>query len=181
MMRYARINSLDVTNGEDVGDSVFVQGCSFHCPGCFNKEAWDFNGGKEWTDEVESKFIKLISRPYIKRLTILGGEPLAEQNLPLTHKLLQIATDIILTQKKQMKLWLYTGYTFEDIISYKSPNYSPTRAKAVILSDYIVDGKFEIDKQDLTYSVVKYAGSTNQRIIDVQKSIEEERTVLWEG
>ena len=180
-MRYARINSLDVTNGEDVGVSVFVQGCSFHCPGCFNKEAWDFNGGREWTDEVESKFIKLLSRPYIKRLTILGGEPLAEQNLPLIHRLLQIATDIILTQKKQMKLWLYTGYTFEDIISYKSPNYSPTRAKAVILSDYIVDGKFEIDKQDLTYSVVKYAGSTNQRIIDVQKSIEEERTVLWEG
>ncbi|MBQ2347124.1 MAG: anaerobic ribonucleoside-triphosphate reductase activating protein, partial [Clostridia bacterium] len=173
--------SLDVTNGEDVGVSVFVQGCSFHCPGCFNTEAWDFNGGKEWTEEVENKFIELLSRPYIKRFTILGGEPLAEQNLPLTHRLLQIATDIILTQKKQMKIWLYTGYTFEDITSYKSPNYSPTRAKAVILSDYIVDGRFEIDKQDLTYSVVKYAGSTNQRIIDVQKSIEEERTVLWEG
>ena len=181
MMRYARINSLDVTNGEDVGVSVFVQGCSFHCPGCFNKEAWDFNGGKEWTDEVESKFIKLLSRPYIKRLTILGGEPLAKQNLPLTHRLLQIATDIILTQKKQMKIWLYTGYTFEDIISCKSTNYSPSRSKAVILSDYIVDGRFEIDKQDLTYSVVKYAGSTNQRIIDVQESIVEERTVLWEG
>ena len=78
MMRYARINSLDVTNGEDVGVSVFVQGCSFHCPGCFNKEAWDFNGGKEWTEEVENKFIELLSRPYIKRLAILGGEPLAE-------------------------------------------------------------------------------------------------------
>lgn len=180
-MRYAGIDRCDICNGNDVGVSVYVQGCHFHCKGCFNKETWDFNGGREWTDEVESKFIKLISRPYIKRLTILGGEPLAEQNLPLTHKLLQIATDIILTQKKQMKLWLYTGYTFEDIISYKSPNYSPTRAKAVILSDYIVDGRFEIDKQDLTYSVVKYAGSTNQRIIDVQKSIEEERTVLWEG
>lgn len=160
---------------------MFVQGCSFHCPGCFNKEAWDFNGGKEWTGEVENKFIELLSRPFIKRLTILGGEPLAEQNLPLTHRLLQIATDIILTQKKQMKIWIYTGYTFEDIIYCKSTNYSPSRAKAVILSDYIVDGKFEIDKQDLTYSVVKYAGSTNQRIIDVQKSIVEERTVLWEG
>lgn len=180
-MRYAGIDRCDICNGNDVGVSVYVQGCHFHCKGCFNKETWDFNGGREWTDEVESKFIKLISRPYIKRLTILGGEPLAEQNLPLTHKLLQIATDIILTQKKQMKLWLYTGYTFEDIISYKSPNYSPTRAKAVILSDYIVDGRFEIDKQDLTYSVVKYAGSTNQRIIDVQKSIVEKRTVLWEG
>lgn len=180
-MRYARINSLDVTNGEDVGVSVFVQGCSFHCPGCFNTEAWDFNGGKEWTEEVENKFIELLSRPYIKRLTILGGEPLAEQNLPLTRRLLEIATDIILTQKKLMKIWLYTGYTFEDVVSYKSPDYSPERATAVILSDYVVDGKFEIDKQDLTYSVVKYAGSTNQRIIDVQKSIEEERTVLWEG
>lgn len=180
-MRYARINSLDVTNGEDVGVSVFVQGCSFHCPGCFNKEAWDFNGGKEWTEEVENKFIELLSRPYIKRLTILGGEPLEVQNLPLTHRLLRIATDIILTQGKQMKLWLYTGYKFENIICYKSPTYFPARAQAIMLCDYIVDGKFEIDKQDLTYSVVKYAGSTNQRIIDVQKSIVEERTVLWEG
>lgn len=180
-MRYAGIDRCDICNGNGVGVSVYVQGCSTHCEGCFNKKAWDFNGGFEWNSEVENEIIQLLSKPYTQRFSILGGEPLAEQNLPLTHKLLQIATDIILTQKKQMKLWLYTGYTFEDIISYKSPNYSPTRAKAVILSDYIVDGKFEIDKQDLTYSVVKYAGSTNQRIIDVQKSIEEERTVLWEG
>ena len=180
-MRYAGIDRCDICNGNDVGVSVYVQGCHFHCKGCFNKKTWDFNGGHEWNDKIENEIINLLSKPYTKRLSILGGEPLAEQNLPLTHKLLQIATDIILTQKKQMKIWLYTGYTFEDIISYKSPNYSPIRANAVILSDYVVDGKFEIDKQDLTYSIVKYAGSTNQRIIDVQKSIEEERTVSWEG
>ena len=106
---------------------------------------------------------------------------MAEQNLPLTLKLLQIATDICLTQNKSLKVWLYTGFTFEDIISFRSPFYLPNRSKAVILSDYLVDGKFEIDKQDLTYSKVKFAGSTNQRIIDIQKSIEAEHIVLWDG
>ena len=80
-MRYASIRELDISNGEGVGVALFVQGCNFHCYNCFNTETWDFNGGKEWTQEIEDKLIELASRPYIKRLSILGGEPLADENL----------------------------------------------------------------------------------------------------
>lgn len=80
-MRYAQIRSMDISNGEGVGVSLFVQGCDRHCFNCFNSETWDFNGGKEWTEETKNKFMELIDRPYIKRISILGGEPLAEQNL----------------------------------------------------------------------------------------------------
>ena len=80
-MRYASIRELDISNGEGVGVALFVQGCHFHCYNCFNSETWDFNGGKEWTPEVKEKFLELIDRPYIKRVSILGGEPLADENL----------------------------------------------------------------------------------------------------
>ena len=79
-MRYAKIREMDISNGEGIGVSLFVQGCHFHCKGCFNPETWDFNGGNEWTDEVENKFIELAGLPYIKRISILGGEPLANEN-----------------------------------------------------------------------------------------------------
>ena len=81
-MRYAQIRELDISNGEGIGVALFVQGCpSPHCKNCFNPETWDFNGGKEWTPEVKEKFLELIDRPYIKRVSILGGEPLADENL----------------------------------------------------------------------------------------------------
>ena len=80
-MRYASIRSMDISNGEGVGISLFVQGCHFHCKNCFNKDTWDFNGGKEWTQDTEDKLIELANKPYIKRLSILGGEPLADENL----------------------------------------------------------------------------------------------------
>ena len=79
-MRYAQIRNMDISNGENIGVSLFVQGCRFKCKNCFNKETWDFSGGKEWTKEIESKFFELIDRPYIKRISILGGEPLADEN-----------------------------------------------------------------------------------------------------
>lgn len=72
---------MDISNGENVGVALFVQGCHLHCFNCFNPETWDFNGGKEWTEEIKNKFLELIDRPYIKRISILGGEPLAEENL----------------------------------------------------------------------------------------------------
>ena len=80
-MRYAQIRNMDISNGEGIGVALFVQGCHFHCKDCFNQETWDFNGGKEWTNETEDEFVELIKRPYIKRVSILGGEPLADENL----------------------------------------------------------------------------------------------------
>ena len=80
-MRYASIRELDISNGEGVGVALFVQGCRFTCKNCFNPNTWDFNGGKEWTNEVEKKFFELANRPYIKRISLLGGECLAEENV----------------------------------------------------------------------------------------------------
>ena len=80
-MRYASIREMDISNGQGLGVSLFVQGCYFHCKNCFNSETWDFNDGKEWTNEIKEKFLKLINRDYIERVTILGGEPLVDQNV----------------------------------------------------------------------------------------------------
>ena len=90
-MRYASIREMDISNGEGVGVALFVQGCHFHCHNCFNTETWDFNGGKEWTPDVKEKFLELIDRPYIKRVSILGGEPLADENL---DDVLDLVTEI---------------------------------------------------------------------------------------
>lgn len=207
-MRYAGIDKCDICNGNDVGVSIFVQGCHFHCKGCFNKETWDFNGGKEWNDVIEKQFIELISKPYIKRVSILGGEPLADENLELTFNIVALIYGVCEQYNREIMVWIYTGYTFEKI--YNIQNIDDNSAinpmidwmsgktqlsldeslnksarqwmRNTILKhcDYIVDGRFEIDKQDLTYSKVKFAGSTNQRIIDVQKTLEKGEIVLYE-
>ena len=83
-MRYASIRSMDISNGSGIGVAAFVQGCHMHCTGCFNQETWDFNGGKEWTEEVENKFLEIANKSYITRVSILGGEPLAVENCTIT-------------------------------------------------------------------------------------------------
>lgn len=110
-IRYAQIRSLDLSNGEGVGVALFVQGCHFHCENCFNPETWDFDGGKEWTEEVKNKFLELANKSYIKRISILGGEPLAKENL---DDVLDLVNEFRLS-KSEKSIWLYTGYTWEEI------------------------------------------------------------------
>ena len=107
-IHYASIRNLDISNGEGIGVALFVQGCPFnpHCYNCFNPNTWDFNGGKEWTPETEDKLIELASRPYIKRLSILGGEPLADENLDGVLHLVDRFC-LLLPNKS---IWLYSGY-----------------------------------------------------------------------
>lgn len=194
MMRYSKINSMDISNGENIGVAIFVQGCHFHCKGCFNQETWDFNGGKEWDETVEKQFIDLISKPYIKRVSILGGEPLADENLDLTMRIINITKE----HKPNIPIWIYTGYTFDKIkkdfnveidnlfndVETNTPlleRIGIKRFHAVLMCQYLVDGQFEIENQDLTYSKVKFAGSTNQRIIDVAATMNSEgEIVLYE-
>lgn len=143
-MRYAQIRSMDISNGEGVGVSLFVQGCPFHCKNCFNSETWDFNGGKEWTEETKNKFMELIDRPYIKRISILGGEPLAEQNLDGVLSLIKeirekypisqnpnsenIGKSRVLEDENSKEIrisypektiWLYTGFRWNYIMNYQ--------------------------------------------------------------
>ena len=124
-MRYAQIRSMDISNGEGVGVSLFVQGCPFHCKNCFNSETWDFNGGKEWTEKTKNKFMELIDRPYIKRVSFLGGECLADQNLDEVLKLVKQ----IRISFPEKTIWLYTGFCWNDIMC----SFAGLQADCVVL------------------------------------------------
>lgn len=178
-MRFAQIRSMDISNGEGVGVSLFVQGCPFHCFGCFNSETWNFDGGKEWTEETEDKFMKLIDRPYIKRISFLGGEPLAEQNL---DNVLSLIKEIRISFPEK-SIWLYTGYKIEDII--KQEQYEKVsgisdvwskRWEIIKLVNILVDGEYIDEQKDLT---LKWRGSKNQKVINVKETLKQGKVVLY--
>ena len=170
-MRYSLIRKTDISNGEGVGVALFVQGCHFHCPGCFNQETWDFSGGEEWTPEIEEEFLQLIDRPYIKRVSILGGEPLADENAETVLNLI----DKIHVRYPNVQVWVYTGYTYDDIFF----DLGSPRRLVLAVADVLVAGPFDITKQDLTGKYIKWAGSTNQQVIDVQSSLEARKVVPY--
>lgn len=168
-MRYASIRSMDISNGEGVGVSLFVQGCHFHCKNCFNQDTWDFSGGKEWNREIEDEFMKLVNRPYIKRVSLLGGEPLADENVLDIMRLI----NRIKTECPDKKIWCYTGYTWEQIFPIVNPYLNLTQAEmtrqnAVKNCDILVDGRFVEEEKDLS---LEFRGSKNQKIIDVKERI----------
>lgn len=165
-MKYADYYDCDICNGISVGMSLFISGCPFHCQDCFNPEAWSFEYGKEWTEEVEDKFLKLVGREYIKRISFLGGSPLCDQNIQDVGLLIQK----IRNKYPNKQIWVYTGYTWESII--KDQN----KYQILHYIDVLVDGQFEFNKKDLT---LPFRGSSNQRIIDVQKSINSGEIILW--
>lgn len=181
-MRYASIRSMDISNGEGVGVSLFVQGCRFHCKNCFNQSTWDFNGGKEWTEETEDNFFRLINRTYIKRVSILGGEALADENV---SEVLKICKKIRLLYGQQKTIWLYSGYTWEEchlLVKGISPecdefNYKQKiRQEIIDLCDVLIDGRFVDELKDLS---LKWRGSSNQRVINCNESVEHNEVVLW--
>ena len=183
-MRFASMRNLDISNGEGVGVSLFVQGCDRHCFNCFNSETWDFNGGKEWTEETKNKFIKLIDRPYINRISVLGGEPLAEQNL---DEVLSLIKEIRISFPEKT-IWLYTGFewnslmakicqpTFPDEKFEHDRNIHMKRQKIISNVDVLVDGEYIDEQRDIT---LKWRGSSNQRVIDVKQSLAQNKVVLY--
>lgn len=167
-MRYAQIRSMDISNGEGVGVSLFVQGCPFHCKNCFNSETWDFNGGKEWTEKTKNKFMELIDRPYIKRVSFLGGECLADQNLDVV---LDLIKEISISYPEKT-IWLYTGFEWDQIMDIKviQPIFSCKdlenkiqnvlkRQEIIKQCDVLVDGEYIDEQKDIT---LKWRGSKNQ-------------------
>ena len=172
-MNYADIKSIDVANGPGVRVSLFVSGCSHHCEDCFNKETWDFNFGKLFGEKEIDTIIELLSPSHIKGFSLLGGEPFEFTNqqgiLPLLRK--------IKKTYPEKDIWCWSGYLFhKDIRDTMMVKWPETRE---ILSyiDVLVDGRFEKDKKDLK---LRFRGSSNQRIIDVQKSLETGDVVLWD-
>lgn len=175
-MRYAQIRSTDISNGEGIGVALFVQGCRFQCDNCFNSEAWDFNGGNNWTDIIGAEFIKLIDKPHISRISILGGEPLARENVEEVYYLI-----LKIREKYPSKnIWLYTGYTLEEIFSQTSTdNISSEQQFRIAIAkscDVMVDGRYLDALRD---PKLHYRGSSNQRLIDMQKTLKEGQVVLW--
>lgn len=173
-MHYADIKNYDVANGPGVRVSIFVSGCTHHCKGCFNQEAWDFNYGKEFDKEREEEVLKSLEPNYIKGLSLLGGEPfeLANQKglLPVIKKAKEKYPD--------KKIWCYSGYLFDkDIVGNMAQKYDETKEMLKYV-DFLVDGKFEESQKNPS---LQFRGSANQRIIDVQKSLKQDKVVLWDG
>ena len=167
-MRYAKIRKMDISNGEGVRVSLFVQGCSFHCKNCFNPETWDFNGGKDFTTVEVDKIIKLCNKDYIAGLSILGGEPLHPNNIESVSML----CEYFKFKYPNKTIWLWSGFRYEDILNREN-NYD-----ILNLIDILVDGQFETDKKDLN---LKWRGSSNQRVIDCKKSLLENKIILKEN
>ena len=180
-MRYASIRNLDISNGCNIGIALFVQGCDFHCHGCFNQETWDFENGEEWTEDVKKSFIELANSPHIQRISILGGEPLHHNNI---QDVLQLCKEIknIYPEKN---IWVYTGYTLDSFWAKEgqvvTDDFDIWKVCANTLLQYIdvlVDGKYVQELRDIT---LPFRGSTNQRVIDVQKTLKKQRIVLYEN
>lgn len=172
-MHYADIKKADIANGLGVRVSVFVSGCNHHCKNCFNPEAWNFNYGEEFTEKEIDKIIKELDHPYVSGLTLLGGEPLEHINqqglLPLLRKVKEKLPD--------KNIWCYTGYTFDKDVMGDMCNKWEETPELLSYIDVIVDGKFEEENKDIK---LRFRGSSNQRIIDVQKSLKANKVIIWD-
>ena len=160
-MNYAQIRKYDVANGPGIRSTIFVTGCTHNCYNCFNKEYQDFNFGKTWTDKETKEVIEYLELPEVKGLTVLGGEPFQnEVDLLMTIK------DI--KKEVQKDIWIFSGYTFEEII--KDEN----KKNLLEECDVLVDGRFVENLKDLT---LRFRGSSNQRIIDEKRSLDENKVI----
>ena len=163
-MRYNTIRKMDISNGPGVRVSIFMQGCHFHCKGCFNENTWDFNGGEEYSDETINRVLELASADYIVGLSVLGGEPMHPKNIDGTTRLVKAFRE----KYPKKNIWIWTGFLFDkDLKGKEVLNYI----------DVLVDGTFKIDLFDPT---LKWKGSSNQRVIDVKESLKNKKIVLYE-
>ena len=171
---YANVKYYCISNGDGIGVSIYLSGCHFHCKGCQNSSIWNYNAGNELTYDVIKKIIKhMASNEHVNHLSILGGEPLDEKNLYSTYELVRLTR---LNLHDEKKIWLWTGYTMEQLWQMaKEDNYIYYIINNV---DYLVDGQYQDENRDIRR---KYFGSTNQRAIDMKKTIKNgEITVLEE-
>lgn len=172
-MNYAAVKTHDVANGPGVRVSLFVSGCRHHCKGCFNAETWSFNYGEPFTEEVIEKIMKALSPNYIKGFSLLGGEPFEPENQQVLCGLLER----IRLAYPEKTIWCYSGYDFErNILTGQLGDWSITQ-RMLNCIDILVDGEFVEALKDPN---LRFKGSSNQRIIDVKKSMQTDEVVLWD-
>lgn len=172
MSNYQQIRTNDILNGEGLRTTIFFTFCEFYCVGCFNKDIWDFNVGKTFTREVYENKIKPTITDYTAGISVLGGEPLHLRNI-------EAVSDLIDWFKKDFpnkNVWIWTGYTWEELMERCKKDNEGDLNRLLYSIDVLVDGRFELDKRDL---ILKWRGSSNQRVIDVQKSLKQEKIVLY--
>jgi len=163
-MKYATIKKYDIANGPGIRVSIFVSGCNHHCKGCFNKEAWDFNYGYDFTDETINEIIEAMKPNYIRGLSLLGGEPFERVNQVGLLKLVKAVKSVY----PEKDIWAYSGFLFDrDIVGKQCNLFSETK-KLLSYIDVLVDGKFE---ESLKNPNLHFRGSSNQRVIDVKESL----------
>ena len=172
-MNYGNIKKYDIANGPGVRVSLFVSGCTHHCPNCFNPETWDFNFGKPFDSDVINEILEALQPSYIHGFTLLGGEPFEHKNqlgvLPLLKEIKNCFPN--------KNIWCYTGYDFEkDILGDMAKKWSETYEMLSCI-DILIDGEFIESKKDLN---LRFRGSSNQRIIKVQDSLKENKIILWD-
>ncbi len=169
-MYYGMIKKSDVADGPGVRVSLFVSGCRHHCEGCFNAETWDFKYGDVYTAEVEEEILRAMEPSYISGFTFLGGEPMEPENRPFVFSLAKKLRE----KYPEKTIWLYSGYLFDtEMLEWAKTDEI---VKSLLpLIDVIVDGEFHIWEKNLG---LKFRGSSNQRLIDVQRSLAEGKTIL---
>ncbi len=171
-MNYASIKYCDIANGEGVRTTIFVSGCSHHCKNCFQPETWSFSYGEEFSPEVEAKVLASLDDAFVDGLTFLGGEPMEPQN---QEGLLQLARKAKAAHPEK-SIWCYTGDVYEELASPESDRHTQHTDELLGLVDVLVDGPFVEELHNIT---LRFRGSSNQRVIDMNATREAGEVKLW--
>lgn len=172
-MYYGEIKNFDIANGEGIRVSLFVSGCTHRCKGCFNPETWNFSYGRPYTAETEQSIMDMLSFEYVDGLSLLGGEPFEPDNQRELVKLLQR----VRKELPNKNVWCYTGYTLENDLLGESRARCEVTDEMLGMIDVLVDGEF---KEELKNIALAFRGSSNQRLIDLKKTLQSGKTVTLE-
>ena len=171
-MYYGNIKNYDIADGEGVRVTLFCSGCTNHCKGCFQPETWNFHYGKEYTKETEDHLIDLLTNPNIQGLTLLGGDPFEPDNqraiLPLLKRMHQ--------ELPEKDVWAYTGFIYDIDLIEGGRRHVEVTDEFLSNIDVLVDGPFVLEKKDIT---LYFKGSSNQRLIDMKKTLQEGKVVIY--
>ena len=173
-MNYAEIKNCDIANGEGVRVTLFVSGCTNHCPGCFQKQTWDFDYGQPFTRETAAHLLELLRPDYISGLTLLGGEPFE----PCNQRALLPFIKEVSAALPYKTVWAFSGFTFEELLTPGSHPHCEATAEILSMLDVLVDGRFVESLKDIS---LRFRGSSNQRILDVPASLAAGAPVPWKG
>ena len=172
-MNYAEIKKCDIANGVGARTTLFVSGCTHHCPGCFQPETWDFSYGHPYTHEVEDDIVDSLRPSYVAGLTLLGGEPMEPAN---QHALVGLL-ERVKAELPGKTIWCFTGDLLDDLLREGSPRRTEVTDRMLACIDVLVDGPFVLDRKDIT---LRFRGSSNQRLIDLPQTLAAGEVVPWE-